>query len=107
MVAYHRDIASPFLNLIWFAVALLAAWCIGRPYGVAPLTAVAAAIALDLPVFAGTQAGTAMSDLFGVTFLLAAAALLADRGRGATAGGTRPAPSPSPAWPPGSASARS
>jgi hypothetical protein len=76
MVAYHRDIASPFINLAWFAVGLLAAWCIGRPFGVAPITAVAAAIAFDLPVFAGTQAGTAMSDLFGVTFLLAAVALL-------------------------------
>jgi hypothetical protein len=76
MVAYHRDIATPFLNLIWFAVALLAAWCIGRPFGVAPITAVAAAIALDLPVFAVTQAGTSMSDLFGITFLLAALALL-------------------------------
>jgi hypothetical protein len=76
MVAYHRDIASPFINLIWFAVALLAAWCVGRPFGVAPITAVAAAIALDVPVFAGTQAGTAMSDLFGLAFLLAAVALL-------------------------------
>ena len=76
MVAYHRDIASPFLNLVWFAVALLAAWCIGRSFGVAPITAVAAAIALDLPVFAETQAGSSMSDLFGITFLLAAVALL-------------------------------
>src|SRR4029079_3633308 len=57
-------------------VALLAAWCIGRPFGVAPITMVAAAIALDLAVFAGTQAGSAMSDLFGVTFVLVAAALL-------------------------------
>src|SRR5262249_18524138 len=32
--------------------------------------------ALDLPVFADTQAGAAMSDLFGITMLLAAVALL-------------------------------
>jgi hypothetical protein len=76
MVAYHRDIASPFINLVWFGVALLAAWCAGRPFGIAPITAVAAAIALDLPIFAETQAGSSMSDLFGVTFLLAAAAIL-------------------------------
>lgn len=76
MVLTGRDILSPFLNLLWLAVALLAAWCIGRPFGVAPLTAVATALALDLPVFAGTQAGAAMSDLFGVTMLLAAVALL-------------------------------
>ncbi len=76
MVLFGRDIVSPFLNLIWLAVAFLAAWCIGRPFGVAPLTTVAAALALDLPVFAETQAGSAMSDLFGVTFLLVAVALL-------------------------------
>jgi hypothetical protein len=76
MVAFGRDILSPWLNLVWMAVGLLAAWCIGRPFGVAPLTATAAALAFDLPVFAQTQAGAAMSDLFGVTFLLAAAAVL-------------------------------
>jgi hypothetical protein len=76
MVLTGRDILSPFLNLLWLAVALLAAWCIGRPFGVAPLTAAATALALDLPVFAGTQAGAAMSDLFGITLLLAAVALL-------------------------------
>jgi hypothetical protein len=76
MVVFGRDILSPFLNLIWFAVALLAAWCIGRPFGVAPLTAAAAALGLDLPVFAETQAGAAMSDLFGLTFLLCSVAIL-------------------------------
>jgi hypothetical protein len=76
MVVFGRDILSPFLNLIWLAVALLAAWCIGRPFGVAPLTAAAAALGLDLPVFAETQAGAAMSDLFGLTFLLCAVAIL-------------------------------
>jgi len=76
MVLTGRDIASPFWNLLWLAVALLSAWCIGRPFGVAPITATAAALALDLPVFANTQAGENMSDLFGVTFILAAAALL-------------------------------
>jgi hypothetical protein len=76
MVIFGRDILSPWLNLIWMAVGLLAAWCIGRPFGIAPLTATAAALAFDLPVFADTQAGSAYSDLFGVTFLLVAVAVL-------------------------------
>ncbi len=76
MLAFDRDLASPFLNLLWLALALLAGWCLGRPFGVAPLTAVATALVMDLPVFATTQAGAAMSDLWGVTFLLCAAALL-------------------------------
>jgi hypothetical protein len=82
MVVFDRDILSPWLNLVWMAVALLAAWCIGRPFGVAPLTTAATALALDLPVFEGTQAGAAMSDLFGVTFLLAAIAILLNAGFG-------------------------
>ncbi|MFL5906710.1 MAG: hypothetical protein ACJ75Z_03835, partial [Solirubrobacterales bacterium] len=84
MVLFGRDIASPWLNLVWMAVGLLAAWCIGRPFGVAPLTATAAALAFDLPVFAETQAGSAYSDLFGVTFLLAAGALLINARPGAS-----------------------
>lgn len=94
MILFDRDILSPFLNLVWLAVAILAAWCIGRPFGVAPLTAVAAALALDLPVFAETQAGSAMSDQFGVTFLLVAAAILLNGGRradGESAAGVDPA----------------
>jgi hypothetical protein len=90
MVVFARDIASPWINLLWLAVGLLAAWCIGRPFGVAPLTAAAAALAFDLPVFAGTQAGTAMSDLFGVTFLLAAAAILVNATVAGDAGLRRP-----------------
>ncbi len=78
MMLFDRDILSPLLNIGWLAVALLAGWCIGRPFGVAPLTAVATALVLDLPVFTRFQAGQALSDLFGVTFLLAAIALLAN-----------------------------
>jgi hypothetical protein len=89
MVVFDRDILSPWLNLVWMAVALLAAWCIGRPFGVAPLAAAATALALDLPVFEGTQAGAAMSDLFGVTFLLAAVALLLNAGFGEGPDGRR------------------
>jgi hypothetical protein len=92
MVFFARDILSPWINLLWFAVGLLAAWCIGRPFGVAPLTAAAAALAFDLPVFAGTQAGTAMSDLFGVTFLLAAAAILVNATAAEEEGPRRPIP---------------
>ena len=33
----ERDTLSLFLNFGWLAVAFLAAWCIGRPYGRGPL----------------------------------------------------------------------
>ena len=76
MVLLHRDPLSLVLNLGWMAVALLAGWCLGRPYGVAPITAAATALVLDLPVLAATQAGGAMNDAFGLAFLLAGLALL-------------------------------
>ena len=76
MVAFHRDPLSLVLNLGWMAVALLGGWCLGRPYGVAPLTAAATALVLDLPVLAATQAGGAMNDAFGLAFLLGGLALL-------------------------------
>ncbi|HEX6116249.1 MAG TPA: hypothetical protein VFY99_04065, partial [Solirubrobacterales bacterium] len=34
MVITGRDLLSPMLNLGWLLLALLAAWCLGRPWGV-------------------------------------------------------------------------
>ena len=36
MLAFDRDLLSPLLNLGWFVGCLVACWCIGRPYRVAP-----------------------------------------------------------------------
>ena len=36
MLAFGRDLLSPLLNLGWFVGCLVACWCIGRPYRVAP-----------------------------------------------------------------------
>lgn len=74
MLGFDRDILSPLLNLGWLVGALLAAWCIGRPFGVAPLSLAAAAIALDVGAFAD-QAGEARNDIVGTFFLLAAVAI--------------------------------
>ena len=59
-----------------FALALLAAWCIGRPYGVAPLSLIGGSIALGAQMLVEFQAGEALNDITGVAFVLAAAALL-------------------------------
>ena len=53
-----RDTLSLFLNFGWLALAFLAAWCIGRPYGRAPLTTVAAASALGVPHARSPRAGS-------------------------------------------------
>ncbi len=82
MLAFDRDVLSPLLNLGWFLGCLLAAWCIGRPYGVAPWSMALAAIALSVPAMSD-QAGEARNDIVGIFFLLAAVAIaLAQRDRG-------------------------
>ncbi len=81
MVAFGRDILSPLLNLGWFMGCLVAAWCIGRPYRVAPWSLALAAIALSIPAL-HDQAGEARNDIVGIFFLLAAVAVvLAQRER--------------------------
>jgi hypothetical protein len=85
ILAFGRDIASPLLNLGWLGGCLLAAWCIGRPYGAGPWSLVAVAVLLDSGVLAD-QAGEARNDIVGVFFVLAAAAVLVNA---ASAGGRR------------------
>jgi hypothetical protein len=74
MAAFHRDILSPLLNLGWFVGCLVAGWCIGRPYKVAPASLALTAVALSLPAL-GDQAGEARNDIVGIFFLLAAVAI--------------------------------
>jgi hypothetical protein len=84
MVAFSRDILSPLLNLGWFVGCLMAAWCIGRPYRVAPWSLALVAIALSVPAL-HDQAGEARNDIVGIFFLLAAVAIaLAQLERGST-----------------------
>jgi len=93
MLGLGNDFLSPLLNVGWAAFALLAAWCVGRPYGRGPEALIAVAIVLDAGMMEA-QAGNAPNDLVGVCFLLAAIALLVNDcgtqvGRG---GGWRPTP---------------
>jgi hypothetical protein len=74
MLAFGRDVLSPLLNLGWFAGCLLAGWCIGRPYRVAPISLALAAVALSVPALSD-QAGEARNDIVDIFFLLAAVAI--------------------------------
>ncbi len=73
MLAFGRDVLSPLLSLGWFVGCLLACWCVGRPYRVAPWSLGLGAIALSVPALAD-QAGEARNDIVGIFFLLAAVA---------------------------------
>ena len=74
MLAFGRDLLSPLLNLGWFVGCLVACWCIGRPYRVAPWSLALGAVALSVPALAD-QAGEARNDIVGIFFLLAAVAI--------------------------------
>jgi hypothetical protein len=76
IVLFNRDIFSPLVNFGWLGVTLLSAWCIGRPYGVAPLSLTGVAIAMDTGPMVPREAGTPATDTVPVALLLAAAAIL-------------------------------
>lgn len=75
MLAFGRDVLAPLLNLGWFVGCLVACWCIGRPYRVAPWSLALGAVALSVPALAD-QAGEARNDIVGIFFLLAAVAVM-------------------------------
>jgi hypothetical protein len=95
MLFFDRDIVSTVVNLGWLAMALLSAYCIGRPYGLGPQALVGSSIALGSQSLVEFQAGEALNDITGVAFVLAAVALLVN-GYAAEVGIGDPAPSPRP-----------
>ena len=86
IILFKSDWLSPLINLGWLALSLLAAYCIGRPFGVGPATLVGAAIALDSGVLLLTQAGEARNDAMGIALVIAFAALLLSGHRTGTRG---------------------
>jgi len=73
-----RDTLSLFLNFGWLAVAFLAAYCVGRPYGRGAVTAVAAAILLECHTLVVRDPGAAKNDLAAAALLLASIAILVE-----------------------------
>jgi hypothetical protein len=76
IILVHDDFLSPLLNLGWLSVGLLAAWCVGRPYGVAPTTLVASALVFDSGVMVFTQAGEGRNDIMAIAMLVAFVAFI-------------------------------
>jgi len=103
IVLFNRDLFSPLVNFGWLGVTLLAAWCIGRPYGVAPLSLTAVAIAMDTGPMVPREAGTPATDTAPVALLLAAVAILINAWaiRRESPADSPPADGPSPAVPMG------
>jgi hypothetical protein len=85
MLLFHSDLLSPVVNIGWLALALLAGWCVGRPYGAAPGTTAAVCVIAFLPVLGGAQAGTAGTDVAVLALLVSAAALVVNGRRSLSA----------------------
>jgi hypothetical protein len=94
----RRDTLSLFVNFAWLGLAFLAAWCVGRPYGRAPLTTIAAAVVLASPTLVELEPGQAKNDAMALALLLAAAAILLNaRGKRGRRSGEEGGPGPG--WP--------
>lgn len=76
ILAFGRDFLSPVLNLGFLALGLAAAAAIGRPWGLGPHAFCGAAIVLGAETMTNFQAGEALNDIVGVSFLLCAVAIL-------------------------------
>src|SRR4051794_16000107 len=70
IVLLNPDRVSPLGNLGWRGVPLLAGWCRGRPYGVAPLSWVGVCSAMDTGPRVPREAGTPATDTVPVALLL-------------------------------------
>ncbi|MFL5906995.1 MAG: hypothetical protein ACJ75Z_05315 [Solirubrobacterales bacterium] len=92
IVFLKTDFLSPLVNLVWVALCLLAAWCVGRPYAIGGVTVLGAAVVLDSNMMVGSQAGQGPNDVAGLFFLMAALAFLVDGA--ATAHAAREAAAP-------------
>ena len=75
MVAFRDDFLSPLLNFGWMMLLLLAAWCVGRPFGRGSLALLACSVLLASNMMQ-VQAGNAPNDAPALAFLLAAIAIL-------------------------------
>jgi len=92
MVVLDSDLLSPLLNYGWLGLALLAAWCIGRPFGLAAVTTLGALLVLDSDMLL-VQAGNAPGDVAALACLLASVAVLVNAsGPGNRLGDLAPGP---------------
>src|SRR3954466_6976570 len=78
IVFLKTDFLSPLINLMWVALCLLAAWCVGRPYAIGGVTMLGAAVVLGSEMLGGSPGGQGPNDIRGLFFLMTALAFLVD-----------------------------
>jgi hypothetical protein len=80
MLPFHRDILAPLINLGWLALALLAAYSIGRPRGVGLMSLAAVCVLLGAPLMIFQEVASGSNDIVVVALILAVAAILIQAG---------------------------
>ena len=87
MLPFRNDVLSPLVNLFALGLAMLAGWCMGRPWRLGTATLLGACLVLSVPVLVRSAPGAATNDVVTLAFLLASVALLVNSqgGRAATA----------------------
>jgi hypothetical protein len=76
MLVWDRDTLSLFLNLGWLGLSLLAAWCVGRPWGRGPHCVAAVALVLEAHTLISREPGSGKNDVVAAALVLSAVALL-------------------------------
>jgi len=92
MALTDRDFFSVFINMGWLGLALLAGWCVGRPYGRPHLTMIASAVLLTTHTLVAREPGTGKNDIVAIALTLAVVAILINRGAAARDGQGRLSP---------------
>lgn len=86
LLLFGDDFLSPFLNLAWLGVALVAGWCVGRPYGAAATGLAAVATLMSADLMFSRQPGNANNDVVAIALLLATVAVLVNARRATAVG---------------------
>lgn len=94
MVLTGRDFFSIFINLGWLGVALLAGWCVGRPYDRPHLTMLGVAVLLATHTLVVREPGTGKNDIMAAALVLSAVAIMLNR----SSAGNDPRGRVSPDW---------
>ena len=76
LLLFGNDFLSPLLNLGWLGLALLAAWCVGRPYGAGAATVAAVVALMSADLLFSRQPGNANNDVVAIALLVSSIAIL-------------------------------
>jgi hypothetical protein len=76
MLIWDRDTLSLFINLGWLGLTLLAAWCIGRPWGRGPHCVAAVALVLEAHTLIFREPGSGKNDIVAAALVLSCVGLL-------------------------------